>query len=216
MKTVGQRPLTRPPAVGLNNEVGTGGKGAGFALPVASAAPLQPQARQSPGGLDGIGPRLGELRRSLGMTQVDVAFKMGTTQPALARLEKGDSKSNLRTLSRYATALGKQVVVKLDTAVTAPSRKQGTAGDAAAKPGSRVLDIEMLPAALAAMRKERGITQSEVASRMATTQPVIARLESGDGFPNLTTLERFSQAIGATLDVSFETSAEAGDAATKN
>jgi transcriptional regulator with XRE-family HTH domain len=177
-----------------------------------------PTALQNDGrGLDDIGPRLGEMRRALGMTQLDVAFKMGTTQPALARLEKGDAKANLRTLSRYAAALGRRAVVQLTPSTDAVPRRLGdsrvasapanaaTSLTAAARPGgTRMVDLEALPAALASMRKERGVTQSEVANRMATTQPVIARLESGDGVPNLTTLERFSQAIGASLGVSFE------------
>jgi transcriptional regulator with XRE-family HTH domain len=158
-------------------------------------------------GLDDIGPRLGEMRRALGLTQSDVAFRMGTTQSALARLEKGEAKPNLRTLCRYAEALGRRATVRLTPSsgtsphsVGALQAAAGTAGET-----SRLVDLEALPAALASLRKQRGVTQSEVASRMATSQPVIARLESGDGMPNLTTLERFSQAIGTSLGVSFET-----------
>jgi transcriptional regulator with XRE-family HTH domain len=184
----------------------------GFALPQATTA--APVVTQPHGSLDDLGPRLGEMRRALGMTQLDVAFKMGTTQPALARLEKGDAKANLRTLSRYAAALGRRAVVQLTPATSPAGEKKlglvaankAGAGKAASGSGSgmRTIDLESLPAALASMRKERGVTQSEVANRMATTQPVVARLESGDGIPNLTTLERFSQAIGASLGVSFD------------
>jgi transcriptional regulator with XRE-family HTH domain len=189
------------------------GARAGFALPAVTTTAVQ-AAPRSQGSLDDLGPRLGEMRRALGMTQLDVAFKMGTTQPALARLEKGDAKANLRTLSRYAAALGRRAVVQLTPAsnVSASERrpgllavgKDGGKASATASAATRMIDLEALPAALATMRKERGVTQSEVANRMATTQPVIARLESGDGIPNLTTLERFSQAIGASLGVSFE------------
>jgi transcriptional regulator with XRE-family HTH domain len=212
VKNVDTRSVLRT-APSLLNETGAS---AGFALPeVAAPAPVKPRAD---GALDDIGPRLGDMRRSLGMTQLDVAFKMGTTQPALARLEKGEAKANLRTLSRYAEALGRRAVVQLTPSTDTVQRRLGDSrlgGVAAPKPTSRppeavtpgstrMVDLEALPAALASMRKERGVTQSEVASRMATTQPVIARLESGDGIPNLTTLERFSQAIGASLGVSFE------------
>jgi transcriptional regulator with XRE-family HTH domain len=189
------------------------GPATGFALQPVVAPPQTGQ--QATSQLDNIGPRLGEMRRALGMTQLDVAFKMGTTQPALARLEKGEAKANLRTLSRYAAALGRRAVVQLTPAsdgkfdVKGSLRKvtDGATGQAVDKiaPATRMFDLEALPSALATMRKERGVTQSEVANRMATTQPVIARLESGDGVPNLTTLERFSQAIGASLGVSFET-----------
>jgi transcriptional regulator with XRE-family HTH domain len=206
VKNVSARPVSRsaPPLLNEN-----GGR-SDFALPqtaTLTSSPVQQQFQGSGGdSLDDIGRRLGEMRRALGMTQLDVAFKMGTTQPALARLEKGDSKANLRTLSRYAAALGRRAVVQLTPA--SASRKPGAGAPkdgAAAPPVMRLIDLEALPSALASMRKERGVTQSEVANRMATTQPVIARLESGDGIPNLTTLERFSQAIGANLGVSFET-----------
>lgn len=210
VKNVTTRSVSRT-APSLLNE---NGKQADFALPqVATAAPV---TKRPDGGLDDIGPRLGEMRRSLGMTQLDVAYKMGTTQPALARLEKGEAKANLRTLARYAEALGRRAVVQLTPSSDAVPRRLGESrlaanasasapkAAAAASSAMRMVDLEALPAALASMRKERGVTQSEVASRMATTQPVIARLESGDGIPNLTTLERFSQAIGASLGVSFE------------
>jgi transcriptional regulator with XRE-family HTH domain len=218
VKNVTTRSVSRS-ALSILNENRTQ---ADFALPqVAAPAPVKPRAD---GGLDDIGPRLGEMRRSLGMTQLDVAFKMGTTQPALARLEKGEAKANLRTLSRYAEALGRRAVVHLTPSTDSVQRRLGDSRlasgttspqssssiSSSSMPGSttlgstRMVDLEALPATLASMRKERGVTQSEVANRMATTQPVIARLESGDGIPNLTTLERFSQAIGASLGVSFE------------
>jgi transcriptional regulator with XRE-family HTH domain len=211
VKNVTSRTVSRTAPSVLNEN----GKSAEFALPqVATVAPFK---QRPDGGLDDIGPRLGEMRRSLGMTQLDVAFKMGTTQPALARLEKGEAKANLRTLARYAEALGRRAVVQLTPSTDAVPRRLGESRfgghSAASAPKAassatgitRMVDLEALPAALASMRKERGVTQSEVANRMATTQPVIARLESGDGIPNLTTLERFSQAIGASLGVSFET-----------
>jgi transcriptional regulator with XRE-family HTH domain len=211
VKNVTSRSVSRTAPSVLNEN----GKSADFVLPqVATVAQVN---KRPDGGLDDIGPRLGEMRRSLGMTQLDVAFKMGTTQPALARLEKGEAKANLRTLARYAEALGRRAVVQLTPSTAAvprrlgESRLGGSSTASAPKAAStaagttRMVDLEALPAALASMRRERGVTQSEVANRMATTQPVIARLESGDGIPNLTTLERFSQAIGASLGVSFET-----------
>jgi transcriptional regulator with XRE-family HTH domain len=205
VKNVTSRSISRTTSSSVNENAAS----TGFALPpVASTANVASVRSRSDGGLDDIGPRLGEMRRSLGMTQLEVAFKMGTTQPALARLEKGEAKANLRTLARYAEAMGRRAVVQLTpSSDTGPRRADGgSAGSVGKVTGAtRMVDLEALPGALASMRKERGVTQSEVANRMATTQPVIARLESGDGIPNLTTLERFSQAIGASLGVSFET-----------
>ncbi|MEL7156735.1 MAG: helix-turn-helix transcriptional regulator [Actinomycetota bacterium] len=49
--------------------------------------------------------RLSELRRSRGLSQTEVAARMGTSQSALARLESGQTDVRVSTLARYAAAL---------------------------------------------------------------------------------------------------------------
>lgn len=49
--------------------------------------------------------RLSELRRSRGLSQTEVAARMGTSQSALARLESGQADIRVSTLARYAAAL---------------------------------------------------------------------------------------------------------------
>jgi transcriptional regulator with XRE-family HTH domain len=49
--------------------------------------------------------RLSELRRSRGLSQTEVAARMGTSQSALARLESGRADARVSTLARYAAAL---------------------------------------------------------------------------------------------------------------
>lgn len=49
--------------------------------------------------------QLSELRRSRGLSQTEVAARMGTSQSALARLESGQADVRISTLSRYAAAL---------------------------------------------------------------------------------------------------------------
>jgi ribosome-binding protein aMBF1 (putative translation factor) len=44
-----------------------------------------------------------------------------------------------------------------------------------------------------------GLSQSEVAQRMGTTQSAVARMESGKRFPSMRTVERFAQAVGGHL-----------------
>lgn len=48
-------------------------------------------------------------------------------------------------------------------------------------------------------RSRAGLTQEELAERMGTTQPVVARLESGRIRPSTRTLERLAQATGSRL-----------------
>jgi len=57
--------------------------------------------------------------------------------------------------------------------------------------------------AMVAARARAGLTQGELAKRMGTTQPVVARLESGRVRPSTRTLERYAQATGSRLKVSF-------------
>jgi transcriptional regulator with XRE-family HTH domain len=55
------------------------------------------------------------LDPSYGLTQAEVAERMGTTQSAVARLESANAKHSpsVATLRRYAEALGHRVEVRL-------------------------------------------------------------------------------------------------------
>ena len=57
-----------------------------------------------------------------------------------------------------------------------------------------------LASALVARRMELGLSQTEVAARMGTSQSAVARLESGEADLRLSTLERYAAAIGQQLD----------------
>lgn len=57
-----------------------------------------------------------------------------------------------------------------------------------------------LATALSAKRSELGLSQTEVAARMGTSQSAVARLESGDADLRLSTLERYAAALGQRLD----------------
>jgi len=48
-------------------------------------------------------------RRALGLSQTEVAARMGTSQSAVARLETGGADVRLSTLERYAAALGQRL-----------------------------------------------------------------------------------------------------------
>lgn len=53
---------------------------------------------------------------------------------------------------------------------------------------------------LVARRVELGLTQTEVAARMGTSQSAVARLESGQADVRISTLERYAAAVGHVLD----------------
>lgn len=47
------------------------------------------------------------------MTQLDVARKMHTSQPQIARLESGDHFPSLLSISKYAKAINRKIVINI-------------------------------------------------------------------------------------------------------
>ena len=52
---------------------------------------------------------LAEQRQATGLSQTEVAARMGTSQSAVARLESGTADVRASTLERYAAAVGGQI-----------------------------------------------------------------------------------------------------------
>lgn len=74
------------------------------------------------------------------------------------------------------------------------------------------LDDEFsLAAALIDARASANLTQEELARRMGTTQPVIARMEGGKVMPSSRTLAKLARATGTRLRITFEASRSGGD-----
>lgn len=61
-----------------------------------------------------------------------------------------------------------------------------------------------LAGALISARAQADLTQEQVAEKMQVTQALVARLESGRGNPTKSTLERYAEATGTRLKISFE------------
>src|SRR6266849_6627913 len=60
-------------------------------------------------------------RQAAGLSQTQVAARMGTSQSAVARLEAGEADVRASTLERYAAAIGSQISWRLqDTGPVAP------------------------------------------------------------------------------------------------
>lgn len=75
-----------------------------------------------------------KARAAAGITQAEVAERIGTTQSAIARLESGGGKHSpsLATLQKYAHALGCRLELRL--VKEAKARKTGSQPRRAAKP----------------------------------------------------------------------------------
>ncbi len=68
---------------------------------------------------DALGPeyelaqKLIEARTAAGLTQEEVARKMNTKQAAIARMESGRQKPSLRSIEKFALAVGRRATVEL-------------------------------------------------------------------------------------------------------
>ena len=78
----------------------------------------------------GIGHEVARLRRLRGLTQTELARRVGTQQPAIARIEQGHMPS-LRTLLRVAEALNARLVIRLEPLERPPEHEGECASQAA-------------------------------------------------------------------------------------
>ena len=53
-------------------------------------------------------------RMRAGLTQGEVAARMGTTQSVVARIESGRGTPSMRTVQRFANAVGARAVVRIE------------------------------------------------------------------------------------------------------
>ncbi|MGH2829698.1 MAG: helix-turn-helix domain-containing protein [Vicinamibacterales bacterium] len=61
-----------------------------------------------------LGGRVRNLREQHGVSQSELARRIGSTQPSIARLEAGGVTPSLETLDRIATAFGLDLIVRFD------------------------------------------------------------------------------------------------------
>jgi ribosome-binding protein aMBF1 (putative translation factor) len=62
----------------------------------------------------GLAKAVLRARNRVGLTQAELARKMGTTQPVLARLEGGRARPSMRTLERLARATGTRLLIRFE------------------------------------------------------------------------------------------------------
>jgi ribosome-binding protein aMBF1 (putative translation factor) len=61
-----------------------------------------------------VSGQLTSLRRELGLSQAEVAARMGTSRSAVARFEAGELDARLSTVERYTTALGARLEWRIE------------------------------------------------------------------------------------------------------
>ena len=75
--------------------------------------PIMPGFREMARRRRALAKRLVELRQASGLSQTQVAARMGTSQSAVARLESGSADVRLSTLEKYAAAVGSSLELAL-------------------------------------------------------------------------------------------------------
>jgi len=97
------------------------GNDAGASLPVmpgfremALRRSADAQAARMAGERGRLVRELAEQRQAAGLSQTEVAARMGTSQSAVARLESGTADVRASTLERYAAAVGSEITWKLN------------------------------------------------------------------------------------------------------
>lgn len=101
-----------------------------------------------------------EARRRAGLTQVELAERVGTTQSAIARVERGQGRPTLERISELLAACGFEVQVRL-----VPGDEAGweqVRANAGLAPEDRVAK------SLGAVRFAEGLRQAGAAARSGT------------------------------------------------
>ncbi len=65
-------------------------------------------------------------RQSAGLSQTEVAARMGTSQSAVARIEAGEADMRASTLERYAAAVGSEITWQLGGRLPDVPPREGT------------------------------------------------------------------------------------------
>ena len=120
------KPGAAEPAAGSTVEAaaaasGGSGNDAGVSLPVmpgfremALRRSADAQAARMAGERGRLVRELAEQRQAAGLSQTEIAARMGTSQSAVARLESGTADVRASTLERYAAAVGSEITWKLN------------------------------------------------------------------------------------------------------
>jgi transcriptional regulator with XRE-family HTH domain len=135
-----------------------------------------------------IGRLLRGRRHEARLTQAQLAERMGVSQPEIARLEAGAVVPKVETLTRVASALNRELLVGV---ISYEGFEAGHYW--------RLETPEQAGEIVRELRKESGLTQTELAKKMRVKQPNVARLERGASIPHVRTLALAARVFGGQL-----------------
>jgi transcriptional regulator with XRE-family HTH domain len=132
-----------------------------------------------------FGRRLREARKRAGLSQAEVATRLGIGQSYVSRVERGAQNITLSHCVRFAQAVG----CTFSTEFT-PPRPRDNDSDSSTAEFARRLREE---------RRRAGLSQAELAARLGMTQGYLSRVERGAQNISLSACEAFADAVGCTF-----------------
>jgi ribosome-binding protein aMBF1 (putative translation factor) len=94
---------------------------------------------------------------------------------------------------------GKPYSSRLNKIAADPQKAAGVAAARARMGDWMSKEASMRPVALSALRLRAGLSQAELAEKLNTSQPNIARFEKSPGNPSLESIKGWSAALGVTI-----------------
>ncbi|MGB1090538.1 MAG: helix-turn-helix transcriptional regulator, partial [Oceanobacter sp.] len=126
-----------------------------------------------------LGDRLKQRRQELGLTQVDIANRLGLTKATVSLWENGTNKPNGENFHTLAKTLKTSSEWLL-------SGKDSTADhDLSDGTGDRIRQL----------RKKAGLTQKELAKQVGVSAPAVTQWEGDEQLPKTDHAERLAMAL---------------------
>ena len=126
-----------------------------------------------------FGRRLRDARKQAGLTQAEVARRVGARQGYVSSVERGAQNITLSYCVRFADAVG--------CTFSTEFMREPADSDGIVEFGRRLREA----------RKRLGLSQAEVAARLGVTQAYVSRIELGRANITFSACEAFARAVGS-------------------
>lgn len=152
-----------------------------------------------------IGDLIRDARLAAGLTQLELAERAGTSQPALTRYERGAVLPTLPTLERVLSACGRRLLISAATASGPPTRGISVRSQL----GGRATALRRRRARVLEVARARGVRKVRAFGSLARDQEhpgsdidLLIELEPGRTLLDLAAFRREVQTIlGVPIDV---------------
>lgn len=131
-----------------------------------------------------VGTKIREIRTAKGWTQETLAEKLGMNQIMISQYENGGRNPKISTLKKFAEAL--------DVPLEEFAQCYLGSGD---EPLARHIGNK-----LAEARVAKGMSQTDVASKLNVTRQNISQYERGERIPKISTLENLATALNVPME----------------